>query len=254
MEEILVPSIEYSISNRLKDNALFLAERLHASCNSATSLHYLAKVYLWLNKPQHAHQILVACQPSTLLNNAPHNRYLFAQCCVDIDKLQQAEAILTLPSSSVSANSLSIYGLPDRVWTEHELQLMKDLPSDDNQQYQHHLRDSADDGLTSASGKFDDIDADLLHHIPNGASGLYLMGVICRYAKLQYNTTQHNTTQHNTTQHNTTQHNEYQMLSDRCIVLSRTCWFVWSLMPTTLYSIVETNNLNELAVSLSERY
>ena len=94
MEEVLVPAILFSIENRLSDNAVFLAERLHAASNSSTSLHYLAKAYLARHKPQHAFRILAAAKPSSLVSNAPHNRYLYAQCCYELNKLHEAEWVL----------------------------------------------------------------------------------------------------------------------------------------------------------------
>ena len=160
MEEVLVPAIQYSLDNRLRDNAVFLAERLHAVQYSATSVHYLAKVHLALNKPQYAHAILLAADPSSLLYSAPHNRYLFAQSCFEIGQLQQAEAALLYASKTAA---LSIYGLSDPVLDNDMIARLRAVP---------------------CSAEVDGLEVDAVLNVPNGAAGWFLLGLICKYVPI----------------------------------------------------------------------
>ena len=84
----LVQCIQQSLSHYLYDNAIFLAERLHAHAVSDYSVHVLATCYHRAGKPHQAYHLL---KPHL---HTPENRFLFAWACVGVDKLAEAEAAL----------------------------------------------------------------------------------------------------------------------------------------------------------------
>lgn len=87
----LVQCIQDSLSHFLLPNAIFLSERLYAMCKTDYNLNVLATCYYRSGKPQKAYSLL----KSTLTTS--ENRYLFALCCYDMAKYQEAETAL-LPS------------------------------------------------------------------------------------------------------------------------------------------------------------
>jgi len=71
-------------------DAIFLGERLYAEVGSDEALHLLATCYYRSGKPQRAY-----CLLSGRASPTPQCRYLAAQCCVDLNKLAEAEAAIT---------------------------------------------------------------------------------------------------------------------------------------------------------------
>ena len=102
----LQQGIEYSLSNNLLDNAVFLAERLYASLANAQSEHILATSYirnLEFNRAYHLLSKNVLCTFSKSKLNRIHesmlhfhelNCYLYALCCFRLSKLKEAHFVL----------------------------------------------------------------------------------------------------------------------------------------------------------------
>ena len=88
MQAKLVQSIQDSLAHFLVPNAIFLAERLYALSKSDYNLNVLATCHYRHAKPQKAYTLL---KPSL---HTPENRYLFALCCYDLGKYQEAETAL----------------------------------------------------------------------------------------------------------------------------------------------------------------
>ncbi len=112
MEEKLLECITYFQQQHLWNNAIFFSERYYAekisigdasSCEQA--LHVLATVYYRSGKVNKAYSLLLHAASNlninvTTANNFPtnqisaENRYLFALCCYELDKLKEAESAL----------------------------------------------------------------------------------------------------------------------------------------------------------------
>eukprot|EP00741_Cyanophora_paradoxa_P021255 tig00021348_g20515.t1 len=99
IDSVLRETINYSVSNNLIANAVFLAERLHAQSPTDDSMLILANCYLRNQQVYRAYHLIKAKYPNPTSCNA-HMRYLFAQCCFEMSKLQEAESVLTPPVSS----------------------------------------------------------------------------------------------------------------------------------------------------------
>jgi anaphase-promoting complex subunit 3 len=95
----LVQCIQDSLAHFMLPNAIFLAERLHASANSDYSRNVLATCFYRSNKPQKAYTIL---KPHL---TTPENRYLFALCCYDLAKYQEAEVALITTQHFIASAS-----------------------------------------------------------------------------------------------------------------------------------------------------
>ena len=107
IEEQLRDAVEWSLSNQLVCNAVFLAERLNSEPSSTQSvkefkLKLLSRCYLQENSPQ---------KVVLLLRNhiSEENTYLYALSCFQTSKLDEAEATL-LKYSSQSAESSYLLG------------------------------------------------------------------------------------------------------------------------------------------------
>eukprot|EP00051_Salpingoeca_urceolata_P021552 m.339681 g.339681 ORF g.339681 m.339681 type:complete len:718 (-) comp19820_c0_seq7:2428-4581(-) len=80
--------VDHALECFLFEDAIFLAERMHAQEQSEASLLKLATTYYQAGQPARAY---------ALLNGQTHPdcRYLFARCCLDLNKLQEGELALT---------------------------------------------------------------------------------------------------------------------------------------------------------------
>jgi len=94
-----------ALAAHLHRNAVFLAERLHASNPTESNTHLLATAYLRNQQPQRAHAVLKGASPKAGL---PHPgsrdepgtcslpcRYLRAVACLELALLPEAEAALS---------------------------------------------------------------------------------------------------------------------------------------------------------------
>ena len=80
---------EYYLSTFLYDTAKFYAERMYYDEPNERNLNTWAIVFYRQGKIKQTYLMLKQC-------HSPDNRYLFAQCCVELDKLDEAEqALLT---------------------------------------------------------------------------------------------------------------------------------------------------------------
>jgi anaphase-promoting complex subunit 3 len=88
MDEVLPFLIQTSLENYLYSNAIFLAERLVASYpTDAASIHLLARSHYFNSKPDIAFNLLKG-------TSYPPSLYLFARCCLDLNKLTEGENAL----------------------------------------------------------------------------------------------------------------------------------------------------------------
>lgn len=71
-------------------DAIFLAERLYAEVGNEEALFLLASCQYRMGKPQRAYKLLQSKGYSS-----PDCRFIMAQCCLDTDKLAEAEAVIT---------------------------------------------------------------------------------------------------------------------------------------------------------------
>ena len=91
-EVLLRQLIEQNLSLFLYDDAKFYAERLYYESKSEENIHMLAQCYFRQGKITQAYLILQDGQSMV------SNRYLLATCCVQLDKLEEAErALLPYP-------------------------------------------------------------------------------------------------------------------------------------------------------------
>ncbi|NEU35591.1 hypothetical protein GN156_33585, partial [bacterium LRH843] len=71
-------------------DAIFLAERLRAEVDSEDTLFLLATCYYRSGKPAQAYSLL-----NEKGANSPQCKYLLAKCCLELNKLSEAESALT---------------------------------------------------------------------------------------------------------------------------------------------------------------
>jgi tetratricopeptide (TPR) repeat protein len=86
-QHVLRSRVEHYLQLYLYDNAVFLCERLHAEYPHEDNLNLLAKCYYRSGHPNRAFTILQGTRMA-------HNRYIFALCCFELGKLQEAETAL----------------------------------------------------------------------------------------------------------------------------------------------------------------
>ena len=79
--------VQSYLDAHLYDNAVFLAETLHAESNTEESVRLLANTYLRANKPHAAYSVLEGCTDK-------RGRYLLATAAFRLDRLVEAEAAL----------------------------------------------------------------------------------------------------------------------------------------------------------------
>jgi hypothetical protein len=92
MEDILANGIQFSLANKLFDNAIFLAERLVAQNKSEQSALLLATCFYETKKYFKGYQLLKDA-------TSPSSRYLGALCASQLNKLVEAQGLL-LPIES----------------------------------------------------------------------------------------------------------------------------------------------------------
>lgn len=71
-------------------DAAFLCERLYAEVANTESLGLLSSCYYRMNKPWKAYMLLTSRKPLSV-----ECRYLLARCCLDLNKLSEAETAIT---------------------------------------------------------------------------------------------------------------------------------------------------------------
>lgn len=89
-DALLQSLVTYSFSAHLHENALFYAERLFYESPTAQNLNLLAQCYFRLGKHKQAYLILHGAGKA--LNDV--NRYLLSLACVELNKYEEAEAVL----------------------------------------------------------------------------------------------------------------------------------------------------------------
>lgn len=119
MEGKLEELIHYSLQNHLYSNAIFFGERLHAQLLNEHSAYLLASIYYQEGHPNKSYSLLKNLSLSLSFKeqnstsstryssnnsnnnnntnspfNRPENRYLYALCCYELDKLKEAEVTL----------------------------------------------------------------------------------------------------------------------------------------------------------------
>ncbi len=101
-ELMLRQLVEQNLSLFMYENARFYAERLYYENKSNENLHMLAQVYFRMGKTKQSYLIL---QGGQSLN---HNKYLLAQCCISLNKLEEAERVLlsNVQDSNINSNKL----------------------------------------------------------------------------------------------------------------------------------------------------
>eukprot|EP00877_Chromochloris_zofingiensis_P008854 jgi/Chrzof1/4221/Cz14g03180.t1 len=87
MEAYLVTCVQNSLALYLNDNAKFLCERLVATYPREQHKYLLATCYKQCNQAYRAYYLLQGHQ-------SPQSRYLFALCCMELSKFQEADAAL----------------------------------------------------------------------------------------------------------------------------------------------------------------
>ncbi|XP_068751577.1 cell division cycle protein 27 homolog isoform X1 [Montipora capricornis] len=89
-EEPIRASIWHALSHYAYDDAIFLAERLFAEVGSDDTLYLLATCFFQAGHCKRAYMLLQSKGCPT-----PLCRFLFAKCCMHLDKLAEAEMALT---------------------------------------------------------------------------------------------------------------------------------------------------------------
>ncbi|GAX75808.1 hypothetical protein CEUSTIGMA_g3251.t1 [Chlamydomonas eustigma] len=103
IESQLISSVRESIDLRLHDNAKFLCERLVAEKASEVNLYLLAVCYINCNQAYRSYHILKG-------HRSPENRYLLAQCCIQLGKLSEArDALCKSPDGLVPCGAAGYY-------------------------------------------------------------------------------------------------------------------------------------------------
>ena len=106
LTEFLGQQIQFALEHFLYDNAIFLAERLMAEFSTEESLALLANAHFRKGDIQKAYSLLKEAKSS-------RNRFLFARCCWDLNRLEEGEAILaaerTRPDRTVDLSAISFW-------------------------------------------------------------------------------------------------------------------------------------------------
>ncbi|GFG36974.1 hypothetical protein Cfor_05395 [Coptotermes formosanus] len=90
VQEPVQAAIWHCLNHYAYPDAIFLAERLYAEVDSDDALFLLATCYYRSGKPGQAYSILRSKGTSS-----PQCKYLLARCCLDQQKLSEAESVLT---------------------------------------------------------------------------------------------------------------------------------------------------------------
>lgn len=89
VQEPVQAAIWHCLNHYAYVDAIFLAERLYAEVGSEEALFLLATCYYRSGKSTRAYSLLHTCACHT-----PQCKYLLARCCLDLNKLSEAEAAL----------------------------------------------------------------------------------------------------------------------------------------------------------------
>ncbi|KAL5005582.1 hypothetical protein ScPMuIL_016740 [Solemya velum] len=89
LQEPVQAAIWDALNHYAYSDATFLAERLHAEVSSDDALYLLATCYYRVSKPMQAYMLLQKFGCPT-----PQCKYLMARCCLEINRLPEAESIL----------------------------------------------------------------------------------------------------------------------------------------------------------------
>ncbi|CAG7816240.1 unnamed protein product [Allacma fusca] len=95
VQEPIQAAIWHALNHYEYDDAIFLAERLHAEVNSEDSLFLLATCYYRSNRRNQCYSILK--NRGIVANLNSRCKFLLARCCIDMQKMAEAENILTSP-------------------------------------------------------------------------------------------------------------------------------------------------------------
>lgn len=90
VQEPVKAAIWHCLNHYAYPDAIFLAERLCAEVESDETLFLLATCYYRAGKPNQAYAVLRGKGAS-----CPQCRFLLAKCCMDLNKLSEAESVLT---------------------------------------------------------------------------------------------------------------------------------------------------------------
>ncbi|RZF36053.1 hypothetical protein LSTR_LSTR005869 [Laodelphax striatellus] len=90
VQEPVKAAIWHCLNHYAYPDAIFLAERLRAEVDSEDTLFLLATCYYRSGKPAQAYSVL-----NEKGANSPQCKYLLAKCCLDLNKLSEAESALT---------------------------------------------------------------------------------------------------------------------------------------------------------------
>ncbi|KAK3908419.1 Cell division cycle protein 27-like protein [Frankliniella fusca] len=90
VQEPVQAAIWHCLNHYAYPDAIFLAERLCAEVESDETLFLLASCYYRAGKPNQAYAVLRGKGAS-----CPQCRFLLAKCCMDLQKLSEAESVLT---------------------------------------------------------------------------------------------------------------------------------------------------------------
>ncbi|CAB3998814.1 cell division cycle 27 homolog [Paramuricea clavata] len=95
-EEPIKAAIWHALNHYAFNDAAFLAERLYAEAASDEALYLLATVYYRSGQAKRSYHLLQkqGCPTAQC-------KFLFAKCCVDLNKLSEAERILTASNNSI---------------------------------------------------------------------------------------------------------------------------------------------------------
>eukprot|EP00042_Codosiga_hollandica_P040945 m.359353 g.359353 ORF g.359353 m.359353 type:complete len:750 (+) comp55993_c1_seq5:3-2252(+) len=100
---VLQAAVSHALKLHAYEDAVFLAERLYFQEGSEGNSELLAECYFQSGQYQRAYSTLRPC-------THPAARYLFARCCVRLNKLQEAEMALTgalYPTADVQMSDLA---------------------------------------------------------------------------------------------------------------------------------------------------
>lgn len=90
VQEPVQAAVWHCLNHYAYMDATFLAERLLAEVDSDEAVHLVATSYFRSGKPGRAYSVLHAHGART-----PQLRFLMARCCFDLNKLEEAETVLT---------------------------------------------------------------------------------------------------------------------------------------------------------------
>ncbi|XP_071451137.1 cell division cycle protein 27 homolog isoform X2 [Hetaerina americana] len=97
VQEPVQAAIWHCLNHYAYADAIFLAERLFAEVDSDDTIFLLATCYYRSGKPGRAYSVLQSRE-----SKSPQCKYLMARCCLDLQKLSEAEAVLTSGSGAAT--------------------------------------------------------------------------------------------------------------------------------------------------------